>query len=186
VDRRIYPQVVEALAEQAGRLSMGPGIEDHDLTPLISAAHRDSVAAHCARALDDGVPAACGGRPPRARPGHFFPATVFCDVPPDHPLAQEEIFGPVLAVTPCDGPEEGVALANSTDFGLVAGVYTRDLALAHWAAGRLRAGQVFVNQWFAGGVETPFGGWKRSGFGREKGREGLFNYLQTKNVALRL
>jgi acyl-CoA reductase-like NAD-dependent aldehyde dehydrogenase len=186
VDRPLYPAMLEALAAEAGRLSMGPGMEDHDLTPLISADHRDSVAAHCARALDDGIPALCGGRPPEGLAGHFFPATVFKDVPPDHPLAQEEIFGPVLAVTPCDGPEEAVALANGTDFGLVAGVYTGDLALAHWAAGRLRAGQVFVNQWFAGGVETPFGGWKRSGFGREKGREGLFNYLQTKNVAVRL
>ena len=77
-------------------------------------------------------------------------------------------------------------LDNGTDFGLVAGVYTRDLSLAHWTAKQFVAGQVFVNEWFAGGVETPFGGTKRSGFGREKGQEAPLNYVQTKNVAIRL
>ena len=101
-------------------------------------------------------------------------------------IAREEIFGPVLSVMRFETPEEAVALANGTDFGLVAGVYTRDLTLAHWTAKQLVAGQVFVNEWFAGGVETPFGGTKRSGFGREKGQEALLNYVQTKNVAIRL
>ena len=85
-----------------------------------------------------------------------------------------------------DEPEEAIEIANGTDYGLVAGVYTRDLETAHWTADRLSAGQVFVNEWFAGGVETPFGGTKRSGFGREKGQEALLNYVQTKNVAVKL
>jgi aldehyde dehydrogenase (NAD+)/betaine-aldehyde dehydrogenase len=96
------------------------------------------------------------------------------------------VFGPVLSVMRFQTPEEAVALANGTDYGLVAGVYTTDLHLAHWTAGQLVAGQVFVNEWFAGGVETPFGGTRRSGFGREKGQEALLNYVQTKNVAVRL
>jgi len=81
---------------------------------------------------------------------------------------------------------DAIAIANGTDYGLVAGVFTRDLDRATRAAGRLRAGQVFVNEWFAGGVETPFGGYGKSGYGREKGREALWNYVQTKNVAIRL
>ncbi|MEO1687616.1 MAG: aldehyde dehydrogenase family protein, partial [Pseudomonadota bacterium] len=81
---------------------------------------------------------------------------------------------------------EAIDIANGVDYGLVAGVFTRDLDRATRAARRLRAGQIFVNEWFAGGVETPFGGYGRSGYGREKGREALWNYVQTKNVAVRL
>jgi len=92
----------------------------------------------------------------------------------------------VLAVLPFDDDEEGIALANGTEYGLAAGVFTRDLDRAHWAATRLKAGQVYVNDWFTGGVETPFGGYKRSGFGREKGQEALLNYVQSKNVGIRL
>ncbi len=94
--------------------------------------------------------------------------------------------GSVLAVLPFDEPEEALQIANGTDFGLCAGVYTRDLEKAHWTADRLVAGQVFVNEWFAGGIETPFGGMKRSGFGREKGQEALQTYVQTKNIAVKL
>ena len=112
--------------------------------------------------------------------------TVFTGVTPDMTIAQEEIFGPVIAVLPFDDDEEAIQIANGTDFGLVAGVYTKDLDRAHQTADRLSAGQIFVNEWFAGGVETPFGGTKRSGYGREKGQEALLNYVQTKNVAIKL
>ena len=101
-------------------------------------------------------------------------------------IAREEVFGPVLSILTYDDPEEAISLANGTDYGLCAGVYTRDLATAHWAADRLIAGQVFVNEWFAGGIETPFGGMKRSGYGREKGQEALRGYVQTKNVGIRI
>ena len=90
----------------------------------------------------------------------------------------------------CDGQNgarnEAMAIANGTDFGLCAGVYARDLERAHRTADRLTAGQVFVNEWFAGGIETPFGGMKRSGYGREKGQEALHGYTQTKNIAIKL
>jgi aldehyde dehydrogenase (NAD+)/betaine-aldehyde dehydrogenase len=92
----------------------------------------------------------------------------------------------VLVVQPFDEPEEAIGLANGTEYGLCAGVHTQDLRLAHWTAERLIAGQVFVNEWFAGGVETPFGGTKRSGYGREKGTEALRNYVQTKNVCVQI
>jgi aldehyde dehydrogenase (NAD+) len=101
-------------------------------------------------------------------------------------VAQEEVFGPVLSVMPFRDEAQAMEIANGTQYGLVGGVFTRDLDRATRAAAALRAGQVFVNEWYAGGVETPFGGYGKSGYGREKGREALWNYVQTKNVAIRL
>ena len=112
--------------------------------------------------------------------------TVLTGVTPDMEVAQEEIFGPVVSVMKFRTPEEAMAIANGTPYGLVAGVFTRDLDRATTAARQLRAGQVFVNEWYAGGVETPFGGYGKSGYGREKGREALWNYVQTKNIAIKL
>ena len=107
-------------------------------------------------------------------------------VAPEMTIAREEVFGPVLSVLKVVDDDEAVSVANATPYGLVGGVFTRDLDRATKAARRIRAGQVFVNEWYAGGVETPFGGYGQSGYGREKGREALWNYVQTKNVAIRL
>ena len=186
VHRSVHDAVVDRLVAHANNLSIGPGIEEHDLTPLISAPQLDRVEAYCLAGAQAGAVAATGGRRIADQAGHFMQPTIFTGVAPDMTIAREEIFGPVLSVMTFDEPAEAIAIANSTDYGLVAGVYTQDLALAHWSAERLVAGQVFVNEWFAGGVETPFGGTKRSGYGREKGQEALLNYVQTKNVAIRL
>jgi len=97
-----------------------------------------------------------------------------------------EVFGPVLSLTPFDTEEEAWRLANATDFGLVAGIFTQDISRAMRGAKLLEAGQIFVNEWYAGGIQTPFGGFKRSGFGREKGLEALYTYVRTKNVAVRI
>lgn len=101
-------------------------------------------------------------------------------------IAREEVFGPVLVVIPFTSDEEALQVANGTDYGLVSGVFTRDIDHATGVAKNIRAGQVFVNEWYAGGVETPFGGYGKSGYDREKGREALWNYVQTKNVAIKL
>ena len=101
-------------------------------------------------------------------------------------IAREEVFGPVLSVLSFQDEADAINIANGTDYGLVGGVFTRDLDRATRNASQIRAGQVFVNEWFAGGVETPFGGYGKSGYGREKGREALWNYVQTKNIAVRL
>lgn len=186
VHNEVHDDLVELVVRRTERLSVGPGIADHDITPLISTAQRDKVEVFCRRAEKAGAVRAAGGRPANDLPGHFFAPTVYTGVQPHMEIAQQEIFGPVLSVMTFETPEQAVDLANGTEYGLVAGVYTNDLDLAHWTAQRLAAGQVFVNEWFAGGVETPFGGTKQSGFGREKGLEALDNYLQTKNVAIRL
>jgi aldehyde dehydrogenase (NAD+) len=96
------------------------------------------------------------------------------------------VFGPVLSVLKFRDDQEALEIANGTPYGLVGGVFTRDIDRATRAARDVRAGQVFVNEWYAGGVETPFGGYGKSGYGREKGREALWNYVQTKNVAIAL
>lgn len=186
VHRSVHDQVVERIAARAQALKIGPGIDGADLGPVISAAQRDKIEGMCLAAAQAGAQAVTGGRRADGLAGHFMQPTVFAQVAPDNLIAQQEVFGPVLAIQRFDEPEEAIALANGTDFGLCAGVYTQDLTKAHWTADRLVAGQVYVNEWFAGGVETPFGGTKRSGYGREKGQEALLNYVQTKNVGIRL
>jgi aldehyde dehydrogenase (NAD+) len=186
VHTSIYDEFVERLIEKAESLTIGPGIEDHDITPLISLKQLETVEAYCREAEEQGAVWATGGRRVPDLKGFFFPPTIYTEVQPEMTIAQEEVFGPVLVVLKFTEPEEAISLANGTNYGLVAGVYTNDLSLAHWTANRLEAGQVFVNQWYAGGVETPFGGVKYSGYGREKGQEALLNYVQTKNIAIRL
>ena len=101
-------------------------------------------------------------------------------------IAQEEVFGPVISVMKFSTEEEALSIINGTQYGLVGGVFTKDLNKAHGLAQNIRAGQIYINEWFAGGVETPFGGYGKSGYGREKGNEALLNYVQTKNIASKL
>jgi len=182
----LHDEVVEKLVAKAKSLSVGPGIDGHDITPVISANQATKIEAMCMTAQQNGAEAAAGGRKAANLEGHFIEPTIFANVTPDMTIAQEEVFGPVLSVLTYEDTEEALAIANGTDYGLCAGIYTKDLALAHWAADQLVAGQIFVNEWFAGGIETPFGGTKRSGYGREKGQEALQNYVQTKNVGIRI
>lgn len=186
VHRSIHDELVARLKAKAEALTVGPGIDGCTMGPLISAKQLDAVEGLCHVGVDEGATLITGGARLPETPGHFMAPTIFTDVRPDMRIAQEEFFGPVVVVIPFDTPEEAIAIANGTDFGLASGVYTRDLTLAHWTADRLIAGQVYVNEWWAGGVETPFGGTKRSGYGREKGQEALLGYVQTKNVGIRL
>ena len=112
--------------------------------------------------------------------------TLLVDAQPHMRIMQEEIFGPVLSIYEYTDLDDAIRVANGTAYGLCAGVYTKDLDKAHWLATRLTAGQVYVNQWFAGGIETPFGGVRNSGYGREKGQEAVQGYLRTKNVGIRI
>lgn len=186
VHRSVHAEVVDRIASRAENLRLGPAIEAPDLGPVISEQQRAKVLGFVERAVEAGGTLVTGGARVGELAGFFVQPTVVDGASPDAEIVQQEVFGPVLVVQTFDEAEEAVALANGTDFGLCAGVHTNDLRLAHWTADRLQAGQVFVNEWFAGGVETPFGGTKRSGYGREKGQEALLNYVQTKNVAIRL
>ena len=105
---------------------------------------------------------------------------------PEMQIANEEVFGPVLVIMPFEEEAEAIRIANGTDFGLVAGVFGEGLSQTLNVANQLRGGQVFINEWFAGGIETPFGGVGLSGFGREKGQEAIYSYVQTRNIGIRL
>lgn len=150
---------------------------------MISTAQRDRAARLVEQALKEGAVLLAQGSAPAQ--GAFYPPTVL-QVDADSTIAQTEVFGPVLCVIPYKDDAQAVKIANGTDYGLVAGVFSQDINACLHLARQLRAGQVFINEWFAGGVETPFGGVKQSGYGREKGREAMFNYVATKNIAVRL
>ncbi|MEM6577053.1 MAG: aldehyde dehydrogenase family protein [Pseudomonadota bacterium] len=184
-----HDELVERIAGVAKSLSVGPGIERTEAGPnmgaMASLKQRDRAVEMVSEAESQGVKVVTGGRKANI-PGFFMEPTVLADVEPDMRVAQEEIFGPVVSVLKFRDEADAIQIANGTEYGLVAGVFTQDLNRATRAAQKLRAGQVFVNEWFAGGVETPFGGYGKSGYGREKGQEALMNYVQTKNVAIRL
>lgn len=119
-------------------------------------------------------------------PGGLYVAPTLLEAPHGSLLTREEIFGPVLVATRFNDEDQAVALANDTDYGLVSGLWTQDIGRVHRVAAQLESGQVFINNWFGGGVETPFGGYKNSGIGREKGFEALAHYTQVKTTIIRL
>ena len=150
---------------------------------MVSEGQRDRALGLVQRAQAEGARLVAGGHKLNI-PGHYLEPTIFADVTPDMEIATTEVFGPVLSILKAKDEAEALAIANGTDYGLVGGVFSRDIDRAMTVAGKMRAGQVFVNEWYAGGVETPFGGYGKSGYGREKGREALWNYVQTKNIAI--
>ena len=182
-----HDELVERAVSVAKSLSVGPGMDRAEpglnMGSMVSENQRDRAAAMVERAVQEGASVATGGRKMNI-PGAFLEPTVLKDVTPDMSIAQDEVFGPVLSVLSFRDDAHALEIANGTQYGLVGGVFTQDLDRATRAAQKIRAGQVFVNEWFAGGVETPFGGYGKSGYGREKGREALMNYVQTKNVAI--
>jgi aldehyde dehydrogenase (NAD+) len=152
----------------------------------VSAAQRDRARGFVARAVADGAEIANDVSLPVPDEGFFMVPHLMVGVRNDMELAREEVFGPVQSVIVVDDDEEAIAVANDSDYGLAAGIYTRDLTKAHRYAHRLEAGQVQINKFPSGGVDTPFGGYKQSGLGREKGLEALHHYLQLKTVILEL
>jgi aldehyde dehydrogenase (NAD+) len=188
VEDTAYDRVVGALADRFAALEAGPAERDLDLGPLVNAAQQKRVTGFLDLAARDGLRRAGQGRIAANAPagGFYVPATLLAEVDPSHALAQEEVFGPVLVATRFRDEAEAERIANGTPYGLVAGVWTRELGRGLRLARRLRAGQVFVNNYGAGGgIELPFGGVKRSGHGREKGFEALRGFGALKTIAIR-
>ncbi|MFY9512426.1 MAG: aldehyde dehydrogenase family protein [Rubrivivax sp.] len=187
VERPVYDTVVARMAERYRALRVGPALADLDIGPVISARQREIVEGYLGVVKDSGLrvaaQAALAGLPAG---GFYVPPTLVAEVPGGHRIAQEEIFGPVQAVIPFDGEAEALAIANGTPYGLVAGVWTKDGSRALRVSRKLQCGQVFVNNYGAGGgIELPFGGVKHSGHGREKGFEALYGFSSLKTVAIK-
>lgn len=187
VEASIKEPLLERLAERARQIRLGPALQDPDMGPLVSKTQFERVRGYIEVGQQEGAALLLGGdRPPDLPRGYFIAPTIFDQVRPEMRIAQEEIFGPVLAVQTFTEVEEALELANAVPYGLVAGIFTNDINKALRLARDIKAGQIYINEYYAGGEETPFGGTKQSGFGREKGMEALYHYTQVKNVAIRL
>lgn len=185
VHEDVYDEFVDRIVEVAESYRLGRGLDDPDMGPLNSESHLERVRGYIEVGQNEGAMLATGGDN-LDRDGYFVAPTVFTDVDNDMRIAQEEIFGPVLTVIPFDDDADVIELANDVEYGLTAGVFTNNVRRAHHVARKLEAGNVYVNKWFGDTNQTPFGGYKMSGIGREKGLEALDSYLQTKNVAINL
>ena len=186
VHTSVKDELIGKLVNLSKSLKVGPGYEEgSDLTPVISEKQLEKVEGYARSGIQQGAEAVHGGKRVE-RDGYFMEATVLDNVKKDMSVAREEIFGPVLSVLEYDEQDEAIHIANDTDFGLGAGVFTKDLKKASWTASKLEAGQVYVNKWFTGSHATPFGGYKQSGYSREKGIDALKSYLQVKNVGISL
>ncbi|MGE7090336.1 aldehyde dehydrogenase family protein [Lysinibacillus sp. NPDC048646] len=188
IEEHAKESFIAQLVERFQALTVGPGEADVDMGPLLNERQYTKISALLQQAKDDGYVITGGETLSIAgyENGYYIQPTILDGVDENHALAQEEIFGPVLTVLTFTTVDEAIALANSTDYGLVAGVWSKDLDTAHYVASRVKAGQVFVNNYgAAGGIQMPFGGYKKSGIGREKGFVALRNYTQMKNIAIR-
>jgi aldehyde dehydrogenase (NAD+) len=186
VQRPVYDTITQRLAERASQIRLGNPLDP--ATEMGTAANEPQFRAimdFIQSAKTEGARLVTGGEPAREgelAKGLFIKPTIFADVKNEMRLAQEEIFGPVLSIIPFDTEEEAIAIGNATRFGLASGIWTRDLNRMHRVAREIRSGMVWVNTYRASAAQTPFGGRKESGFGRERGESGLYEFLTTKNV----
>jgi succinate-semialdehyde dehydrogenase/glutarate-semialdehyde dehydrogenase len=184
VANAVREEFTQKLIKRMGEFTLGNGLDSSaTLGPLINSDQLDKVKELVDDAVSKGATVAIGGEAPDA-PGHFYPATVLTDVPPDARILREEVFGPVAPIVGFDTEEDGVAAANDTEYGLAAYIYTRSLDRALRVAEGIESGMVGVNRGVISDAAAPFGGVKESGFGREGGFEGIEEYLETKYIAL--
>jgi phenylacetaldehyde dehydrogenase len=186
VEKAVYDQVVEGVAERAKKIRVGSGLDPTThMGPLVSEEQLNRVCGYLEAGIAEGAKAAAGGHKKGDR-GYFVEPTVLVDTKEDMKVVKEEIFGPVVTAMPFTDPEEIIPRANSSEYGLAAGVWTRDISKAHRMAEQLRAGTVWINCYNVFDAALPFGGYKQSGWGREMGHEVLNNYTQTKAVCAKI
>ena len=184
VHRSKYRQVADGLADIANAMTLGPGLDPAaQINPLVSALHRDRVNQHIARAQSAGLKFLAGGKPVDL-PGYYVRPTVIADVPHDAAIVRDEVFGPVLAVVPFDDPLEALRLANDSQYGLAASLWSNDLKTVMNLVPRMEAGTVWVNCHVPLDPGMPFGGFKQSGIGREFGKYAIEGFTETKSVCI--
>lgn len=189
VHESIVEEFTSKFVARAKSMSVGPGVENHEMGPLVSEKHLASVLEMIEVAKAEGARLLAGGErltDGALGAGYFVPPTVFDQVTNDMRIVQEEVFGPVVTIQSFATEEEAVRLANATPYGLANGLWTNDLGRAHRVASQLQSGQVYVNEWFCGDISCPAGGYKMSGIGREEGQQALDNYTQLKSVRLKV
>ena len=186
VQKSIHRKFVDELVKRVPRIKLGHGLEEGVVMgPLVSSSHRDKVESYIKIGKEEGAKLLCGGKRPEGKEfakGNFVEPTIFDDVKPSMRIAREEIFGPVLSVIPFETEEEAISLANDSEYGLAAGVFTSNLTRGHRVINQLRAGITWINNYHPTYNEMPWGGYKQSGIGRELGLFGIEAYLETKQI----
>jgi phenylacetaldehyde dehydrogenase len=186
IEKPVFDQVIEGVAQRAKKIKVGPGLDpETHMGPLVSTEQLDRVCGYLEAGFSEGAKAVVGGHKAGDR-GYFVEPTVLVDTKENMKVVKEEIFGPVVTAMPFTDPEEIIPRANDSEYGLAAGVWTRDLGKAHRMAEQLRAGTVWINCYNVFDAALPFGGYKQSGWGREMGHEVLNNYTQTKAVCAKI
>lgn len=190
VEKSIYSDFTKALLAKVPRIQIGHGLDaGTKMGPLISALHREKVESYIQIGIAEGAKLLCGGKRPsgtKFEKGNFLEPTIFADVKPHHRIAREEIFGPVLSVLSFEDEAEAIRIANDSDYGLAAAVWTKDITKAVRVVQQIRAGITWINTYHPTYNELPWGGYKQSGQGRELGLYGIEQYLETKQVNIHL
>ncbi len=190
VEKSVYNEVIERVAKIVTHIKLGHGLDEGvRMGPVISKEQQDKVMSYIEKAKAEKCRLICGGRLPEGEQfakGNFIEPTIFADVEPHHTLFKEEVFGPVMSFTSFDTEDEAVKLANDTEYGLAAGVFTESVTKAHRVVKQIRAGIIWVNNYHPTFNELPWGGYKKSGIGRELGKYGIEAYLETKQININL